>query len=800
MGGRLLFEVPADEIRWGKTKYEHIPHLFVTAKNHVLSFNDDEDLVEGKYSADFRKVTSDEIFDGKSEHATRDFFLDIAKKISDDYEQDYGDKEFDKILEETKSYLLRNSFLGQEKSGMNVLEMLADYQKKLDDRIAKSNAGTENTGLASSEEQKNYERDLLIKEKVDAYQKTFKEHFNGSLKIDEETEKRLKEERKNLVEPKVRKGKWIEKNNALFPHEPSPNDIIQGMELKNSGMLAGLVSMAKNHPEKIREMMKDNEDGTVTIRFFDRDENNKPKPVYVQVNKTANNYGGRTDIYAGSSLWVQMLEKGCAKFANEVLSKKEEYKDISDKLSNGFEATEHVTTDMFLNAIDENHTYVKTGAMIGASDENMKKYFEKGAAKRKKYTVAEGDLYNFYSQNVMKKGENISVAINADNNSALAKYAKKLGFEPGASYNVNKVLTRRVGGELRAYVQLRDASGYPPFDYGGLNGDVMYKHSESAGEMYADAPYIPDSYFRKENRGNESKGYFNIELKDFQKVFNSFSGIEKGTLEKYNAMVKTWDQPEKHNFLDTSEKQKDYRNYKYNVDNNLKKYLGNAEAFKETFKLVKDIAEDLSSNNDFFAFDNSNAFNHMYNSTMELYKTMKMEMKKLQKNPGALISNMTMIEEQLKDAGVKANAYGLMKKEKMASEIKAGKKVSMRAIHRFTDAINLERLANGKEPIKPSKEHIAERMTLMVHDINQRCNMMEKGQEIKGQKKSIAEIKEAAETINLFLDKNPKVVKDGKIKGKSIAELRANIEKLGNTKENVFEGKKKDSNAPTMIQ
>ena len=99
------------------------------------------------------------------------------------------------------------------------------------------------------------------------------------------------------------------KNEPLFPHDPCPEDINQGA-LGDCYMLAGLSSIAAKDPEKIKECMVDNGDGTVTVRFFSKGPLNpetktrETKPVYVTVDKIIPEGGG-----SHASLWVQTMER-----------------------------------------------------------------------------------------------------------------------------------------------------------------------------------------------------------------------------------------------------------------------------------------------------------------------------------------------------------------------------------------------------------------------------------------------------------------------------------------------------------
>lgn len=95
----------------------------------------------------------------------------------------------------------------------------------------------------------------------------------------------------------------------LFDGLPSVDDIEQGM-LGNCYMLASLTAIVRQNPAAILNCMRENDDNTVTVRFF----NEKKEPVYVTVDKTvpmlentAKNV--KADPYSRGALWVKILEK-----------------------------------------------------------------------------------------------------------------------------------------------------------------------------------------------------------------------------------------------------------------------------------------------------------------------------------------------------------------------------------------------------------------------------------------------------------------------------------------------------------
>ncbi len=98
----------------------------------------------------------------------------------------------------------------------------------------------------------------------------------------------------------------------LFPHDPCPDDIKQGA-LGNCYLLAALSSAAEQDPDALRRCMRDNGDGTVTVRFYQHSYNKETgesrgyAPVYVTVDKQVPETQG-----SSNALWVQMFERAYA--------------------------------------------------------------------------------------------------------------------------------------------------------------------------------------------------------------------------------------------------------------------------------------------------------------------------------------------------------------------------------------------------------------------------------------------------------------------------------------------------------
>lgn len=166
--------------------------------------------------------------------------------------------------------------------------------------------------------------------------KNVKGHYdeltNGSLQVPENAEYHIKAKNPNIDANRVFTDAFTKMENysgeernftdvkdiPLFLHDPSPDDITQGV-IGDCWLVSTLSAVCVNNPQLIRDMMRDNEDGTVTVRLY-AEKNNSYVPYYVTVDKSVpeskilTTDGGDSKGIIGNrgAIWVQMIEKAYA--------------------------------------------------------------------------------------------------------------------------------------------------------------------------------------------------------------------------------------------------------------------------------------------------------------------------------------------------------------------------------------------------------------------------------------------------------------------------------------------------------
>lgn len=110
------------------------------------------------------------------------------------------------------------------------------------------------------------------------------------------------------------------KEEALFPHDPVLRDIQQG-EMGDCYLIAAIASVVARNPQRIKEMMQDNGNGTVTVQFYNF-VGSTSVPLAVTVEKTIperyyDSLEAKITPYSQGALWVKMIEKAYAALRNK---------------------------------------------------------------------------------------------------------------------------------------------------------------------------------------------------------------------------------------------------------------------------------------------------------------------------------------------------------------------------------------------------------------------------------------------------------------------------------------------------
>lgn len=251
---------------------------------------------------------------------------------------------------------------------------------------------------------------------------------------------------------------------SLFPHEPSVNDVKQRLA-RDTFMMSSLAAIAYRNPSKIRKAMRDNEDGTVTVRFFEEDARTKTmKPVFVTVKKEIATFRGVAEVYAADSLWVQMIEKAYAAMFGGV---------------DGYDGMTGDNGNIFL-----------------------KRFLGENYAPKEDMSIDPGTFYA-EAEKRLGAGEVITAVCNKTDNAEIERL-DKTGLKVGHEYAVLEVGTT---DEQVKYVRLRDPYARFTRGYDRRTGEAV---NTSSG-LYA----------------GETMGMFDMRLDDFLATFTHFTGLLK---------------------------------------------------------------------------------------------------------------------------------------------------------------------------------------------------------------------------------------------------------------------------------
>lgn len=132
------------------------------------------------------------------------------------------------------------------------------------------------------------------------------------------------------MDPKVQPGfddkhaanaKYAATTGQLFTNGVSADDALQGA-LGDCYAVSGFAALANVNPKAIQDAIKDNGDGTYTVRFFKESllglVGRGQEPAYVTVDASMPTTDGKNALYAhgrdSKELWPMILEKAYAKY------------------------------------------------------------------------------------------------------------------------------------------------------------------------------------------------------------------------------------------------------------------------------------------------------------------------------------------------------------------------------------------------------------------------------------------------------------------------------------------------------
>ncbi|MGA9525906.1 MAG: C2 family cysteine protease [Myxococcaceae bacterium] len=109
---------------------------------------------------------------------------------------------------------------------------------------------------------------------------------------------------------------WVD--GALFIEGPHRDDVIQG-QIGDCYLVASLSAIASQSPEALEKAIRDNGDGTYTVRFYEGPYHSEPKQVEITIDGQLPGRSGRLYGHGSNAqeLWVGLIEKAYAQWKGD---------------------------------------------------------------------------------------------------------------------------------------------------------------------------------------------------------------------------------------------------------------------------------------------------------------------------------------------------------------------------------------------------------------------------------------------------------------------------------------------------
>ena len=791
----LLFGQPLSSLKWGVTPGGHVAHIITNNEPDATTIDTNkENEIE---------VTQADVYNNVGDNKTSEYFMNLAKESSEDFEADYADEQFRDYLYSIRDYVTASSRSKQAGILKSMKEQQAKYIANLNKRIESAPKDP------TPEERQELELNQKRLERITHYSNNMLARTEGNLEVPKDVNDQLMSQPVTNPKKRYHLGFWVKDNSPLFPHEPSPADIKQGLGVQDCFMLSALSGLAAKNPQAIKDSMKDNNDGTVTVRFYNDVGNGKPKePVFIRVEKSANKLAGVGNLYASSSLWVQMMEKAYVKYVNKYLAPKMLDVKEAARLRDGYNGIQRSSTDIFMNAFSPERYYqggLNTPIGSFTTPYNFKgKDGDISDVHPKGYLPEEKEFFDFLTKQVKNPNSVITCGCHIP---APAKwrgdYAKSKGIRTGHAYTLLDTFEKVVDGEKKKFVKLQDPYGV--FSAGYDKGKLKSTSSPISGTL---------------NAGADNMGTFNLEYTDFLKIFTTLPGILESEGEAMFLNKKKWrdydtkpltkdelnadlremvNEPEvkteKTNEVQT-EKTNEVKTEKTNeaqaervneaqapkkdapankVKNNVLNIynaIKTPEGLNKFAKNLNNICKDINNTDEWFVWTNTKEFNKMRDDAYALRDNIA-KMTKDGKFPSD--EELKKLAGSINNTAASASKYADNKSTSIRENRTKGKDPSVRAKHRLSAAIDLMNVCSAKEPAKSLPNKAAEDTNIIVNDLNERISMQNAGQKIPHDNKTVdMAVKELNKQVKL-IESDPAIKQKGKISDETVNTAKKNI-------------------------